>query len=61
MTQLRQAPRPTDRPVDEMCPLRPGDGCKLCVPGATGPGNCGLVYLVTSDPELREGLARAWS
>jgi hypothetical protein len=26
----------------------------LCLPGATGPDDCGLVYLVMSDPELRE-------
>jgi hypothetical protein len=39
------------------CPLRPGDPCTTCVPGATGPQDCGLVYLVQSDPELREELA----
>lgn len=36
------------------CPLRPGDPCSLCVPGATGPQDCPLVYLVMHDPELRE-------
>ena len=39
------------------CPIRPGDPCSLCVPGADGPHNCGLVYLVQDDPELLE-LAR---
>ena len=36
------------------CPVRPGDDCSLCLPGASGPQDCGLVYLVMSDPELRE-------
>lgn len=40
------------------CPVRPGDACTLCQPGATGPADCGLVYLVMSDPELREGVRR---
>jgi hypothetical protein len=38
------------------CPIRPGDLCSLCVPGATGPHDCGLVYLVMSDPDLRDRL-----
>ena len=38
------------------CPIRPGDPCSLCVPGAAGPQDCGLVYLVMSDPNLRERL-----
>ena len=38
------------------CPLRPGDPCSLCFPGATGPQDCGLVYLAMDDPELREAL-----
>ena len=38
------------------CPIRPGDPCSLCVPGATGPQDCGLVYLVMSDPDLRDRL-----
>jgi hypothetical protein len=29
----------------------------LCFPGARGPQDCGLVYLVQSDPEQREELA----
>lgn len=39
------------------CPIRVGDPCSLCFPGASGPQDCGLVYLVQSDPELREQLA----
>lgn len=39
------------------CPIRIGEPCTLCVPGADGPHNCGLVYLVQDDPELLE-LAR---
>ncbi|HET8767931.1 MAG TPA: DUF6767 domain-containing protein [Pedococcus sp.] len=44
------------RPVAQ-CPLRPGDPCSLCFPGATGPQDCGLVYLAMDDPELRAALA----
>ncbi len=36
------------------CPIRTGDPCTLCVPGVEGPADCGLVYLVMSDPDLRE-------
>ncbi|HLN76052.1 MAG TPA: DUF6767 domain-containing protein [Nocardioidaceae bacterium] len=43
---------------EAQCPIRPGDACSLCQPGATGPEDCGLVYLVMSDPELREELNR---
>lgn len=43
---------------DAKCPIRPGDACSLCYPGATGPQDCGLVYLVMSDPDLREELSR---
>ena len=43
---------------DARCPIRPGDACSLCQPGATGPQDCGLVYLVMSDPDLREELSR---
>ena len=39
------------------CPVRLGEPCSLCFPGADGPQNCGLVYLVQSDPELSELLA----
>ena len=41
---------PTPQPT---CPIRVGEPCTLCYPGADGPHNCGLVYLVMSDPELR--------
>jgi len=40
------------------CPIRPGDACSLCQQGATGPQDCGLVYLVMNDPDLREELDR---
>ena len=38
------------------CPIRQGEPCTLCVPGAAGPQDCGLVYLVMSDPDLRDRL-----
>jgi hypothetical protein len=41
-----------------MCPIRPGDPCSLCEPGVTGPHDCGLVYLVMGDPDLRAELGR---
>ena len=44
--------------VEAQCPVRLGESCSLCVPGATGPQDCGLVHLVMHDPELREELAR---
>jgi hypothetical protein len=40
------------RPTPQ-CPIRADTPCSLCVPGATGPQDCGLVYLVMSDPELQ--------
>lgn len=46
-------PSRTSRPMPK-CPIRDGDPCSLCVPGVEGPHDCGLVYLVMSDPELRE-------
>ena len=42
---------------DAMCPLRPGDMCTLCVPGATGPQDCPTVAEVMRDPDLRARLA----
>ena len=42
---------------DPQCPIRIGDSCSLCVPGATGPQDCPLVAEVMRDPELRERLA----
>jgi hypothetical protein len=50
MTQRKGGPVP-------MCPLRPHEPCGLCVPGVSGPQDCGLVYLVMGDPELRDRLA----
>ena len=38
------------------CPIRLGEPCTLCFPGADGPQNCGLIYLVQNDPELVEQL-----
>jgi hypothetical protein len=31
------------------------------MPGATGPADCGLAFLVMHDPDLREELARLWA
>ena len=49
---MTMARRPEPR-----CPIRIGEPCTLCFPGADGPQNCGLVSLVQSDPELRDQLA----
>ena len=46
------------RRPEAKCPIRPGDACSLCQPGATGPQDCGLVYLVMSDDDLRGELQR---
>ena len=43
--------------VDARCPLRLGDMCSLCVPGATGPADCPTVAEVMRDPTLRARLA----
>ena len=55
-----RAPRRTvervGKPVPQ-CPIRLGEACSLCEPGVTGPEDCGLVWLVMTDPELRERLA----
>jgi hypothetical protein len=45
---------------EPLCPIRIGDHCSLCHPGASGPETCGLVYLVMSDDPLREELLRRW-
>jgi hypothetical protein len=42
----------------QQCAVRVGEECRLCVPGASGPQDCGLAYLVMTDPELRDELAR---
>lgn len=47
--------RSTGQP-EAKCPIRPGEACTLCQPGVTGPQDCGLVYLVMTDPDLREEL-----
>lgn len=44
------------RPVPQ-CPIRIGDPCSLCVPGASGPENCPLVAEVMRDADLRARLA----
>ena len=49
MSETRSRPQPR-------CPLRPGEPCTLCQMSVTGPEDCGVVYLVMGDPELREGL-----
>lgn len=46
---MRRASNTTPR-----CPLRPDDPCSLCQPGVEGPQDCGLVFLVMDDDELRE-------
>ena len=40
------------------CQVRLGEPCRLCMPGATGPQDCGVAYLVMTDPDLREELER---
>lgn len=37
---------------EALCPIRPGEACTLCFPGANGPKDCGLVYLVQDDEEM---------
>ena len=51
MPAVRRRPEPR-------CPIRLGETCSLCVPGASGPEDCGLVYLVMQDEDLRAELAR---
>jgi len=50
--------RPRRRP-EPRCPIRPGQPCTLCQIDVTGPQDCGLVYLVMSDDELRAAVRRA--
>jgi hypothetical protein len=47
--------------AEAQCPIRIGDPCSLCHPGASDPQSCGLVYLVMSDPDLRDELLLRWS
>ena len=42
------------RQPDPRCPLRPGEPCTLCQLNVTGPHDCGLVYLMMADEDLRE-------
>jgi hypothetical protein len=56
ITRLPNQPADQAPAGDATCPLRPGDGCRMCVPGASGPWDCGLVFLVTTDPDLRAKL-----
>jgi hypothetical protein len=46
----------TIRQAQAACPLRPGEPCTLCQISVTGPQDCGLVYLVMNDEELRDSL-----
>ena len=46
--------------AEPQCPIRIGDPCSLCHPGASDPQSCGLVYLVMSDPGLRDELLLRW-
>ncbi|SHJ64493.1 hypothetical protein SAMN02745244_02954 [Tessaracoccus bendigoensis DSM 12906] len=45
------------KPATPRCPLRFGEPCSLCVPGATGPQDCPTVALVMDDEEWRAELA----
>ncbi|MET7804576.1 DUF6767 domain-containing protein [Micromonospora chersina] len=47
----------TARPAAS-CPIRPGEPCTLCQVDVTGPQDCGLVWLVMGDDELRDGVHR---
>ncbi len=48
-----------ERVPEARCPIRPGEPCTLCQVSVTGPEDCGLAYLVMSDPDLREELRRS--
>lgn len=45
------------RVAQARCPLRYGEPCTLCQPGAHGPEDCQTVAMVRADPELRELMA----
>ena len=45
------------RVAQARCPLRYGEPCTLCQPGAHGPEDCQTVEMVRADPELRELMA----
>lgn len=44
--------------ANPICPIRDNEPCTLCFPGADGPENCGLVYLVQTDDDMREQWAK---
>ena len=46
------------KPATPRCPLRFGQPCSLCVPGATGPQDCPTVALVLDDEQWRAELAQ---
>jgi hypothetical protein len=48
----------SDERIPQQCAVRAGEECRLCVPGPSGPRDCGLAFLVMTDPELRDQLAR---
>ncbi|WP_442933631.1 DUF6767 domain-containing protein [Micromonospora sp. CPCC 206060] len=52
----RVGDRSSQRP-EPRCPVRPGELCTLCQPSVSGPQDCGLVWLVMGDPDLRAGVA----
>lgn len=45
-------PTPREPLKEPQCAVRPGEPCRLCAPGATGPDNCPLAYLVWTDEDL---------
>lgn len=45
-----ETPQITPEP---QCVVRVGEPCRLCQPGATGPHDCQLAYLVRDDEDLR--------
>lgn len=42
------------RVAQARCPIRYGEPCTLCQPGANGPEDCQTVAMVMADPELRD-------
>ncbi|WJY98894.1 hypothetical protein CHAN_01295 [Corynebacterium hansenii] len=45
------------RVAQARCPLRYGEPCTLCQPGANGPEDCQTVAMVMAEPDLREMMA----
>lgn len=58
-TAGRTTPSRRRRVPSPMCPLRPGEPCTLCQPGATGPQDCATVWLVKDDPDLHQAWLQA--